>query len=248
MPTLMLRESLISYDGTARHYTVPSYIRNIADRAFFDTATLQRLTLPGRMDRIGDEAFRSCFNMKRIDLPAEAETVGSDLFRDCRSLTEVSLPAGTVSIGCGMFQNCISLRSLAIPDTVGSIEPGGLSGCEGLRELYISPERLELLPVKYLSTALITYMENHTSDGGSRRVDGFAEKIGLPIAEQAVEENRRNAVLYLFDHSLIQAADIPRLLERADRSGNTEIAAILLENSQPEEGEAMLDWDPFADL
>ena len=46
MPTLMLRETLISYDNRYEHYSVPAHIRNISANCFNERWELQWLTLP----------------------------------------------------------------------------------------------------------------------------------------------------------------------------------------------------------
>ena len=176
MPTLMLKESLISFDSPVERYTVPPMIRRIAANAFYDKGRLVHLTIPDNVVEIGDFAFKMCFNMNRLDLPARVEKFGIGMFQQCRKLEVVVLPEGVREIDPGMFVCCDSLRSVTIPQSVEKISPHAFTTSHELREIVIPPENLHLLPESRRSIAAITYMKRHISDGGSSVIDAFVRQ------------------------------------------------------------------------
>ena len=66
MPTLMLRETLISYDNRYEHYSVPAHIRNISANCFNERWELQWLTLPEHLEELGDKYCLSVHAIRKI--------------------------------------------------------------------------------------------------------------------------------------------------------------------------------------
>ncbi|MBQ6622335.1 MAG: leucine-rich repeat domain-containing protein [Mogibacterium sp.] len=250
MPTLMLKESLISFDSPVERYTVPPMIRRIAANAFYDKGRLVHLTIPDNVVEIGDFAFKMCFNMNRLDLPARVEKFGIGMFQQCRKLEVVVLPEGVREIDPGMFVCCDSLRSVTIPQSVEKISPHAFTTSHELREIVIPPENLHLLPESRRSIAAITYMKRHISDGGSSVIDAFVRQDPAGIATLAVRQNEKDAIRYMTEHRLLSSAEIGALVTKANDLKRTEIAAMLLEANRQPEGtvlaEELFEWDPFA--
>lgn len=247
MPTLMLRETLISYDSKVSHYTVPPYIRNIAENCFYDKAYLKHLTMPERMDSIGDNAFRMCFNMTGIDMPQVCASVGKSLFRECRRLRQVALPEGTREIDRYMFFACDDMEEICLPGTVERVDESAFSGCGRLRRLILPPEHIMILPEAVRLTAAISYMSRHTQGAGNPEMDRFVSSVSAQAARLAIQQGEPEAIRYMLTHELIRPAEIPEHIREANDMCQTEIAAILLGYRKPAESvPADAEWDPFA--
>ena len=104
----------------------------IADKAFHEISTLQKVTLPSTIKSIGQRAFYECTNLKNINLPNGVKTIGSYAFSGCANLKNISLPNSLSSIETGLFSNCTNLSSLVVPNGVTAIDLHAFFGCENL--------------------------------------------------------------------------------------------------------------------
>lgn len=253
MPTLMLRETLISYDNRYEHYSVPAHIRNISANCFNERWELQWLTLPEHLEELGDNAFRMCINLKRIDMPVRIEKVGRALFSYCRNLKSVSLPEGVEEIDYEMFRECGALQEIVLPDSVERIHGSAFSSCGSLKYLSCGAEVFALLPEKVQPATALTYLERKGKEN-SRLPEIFEryvqEKKEL-LLEMGIRRNDVRGMQYLLENSDPDGELLRNCQEIAQRNHRTEIGALILEameKNRESASEDALDWDPFGDL
>jgi len=55
---------------------VPSSVKSIGERAFFNNRSLTSVTISEGVKQIGSEAFNSCSNLEQINLPQSLEYIG----------------------------------------------------------------------------------------------------------------------------------------------------------------------------
>lgn len=247
MPTLMLRETLISYDNRYEHYQVPEHIRTISANCFNERWELRWLTLPEGIRAIGDNAFRMCIHMERIDMPSQVAEIGKSLFKQCRSLQSVVMPEGTCEIDFEMFRDCESLTEIVLPKSVQSVHESAFRSCHHLRYLAVPENVFLILPEGVRNIAARTYMERH-GDSDERDVfNSYIREHESELMEGAIDANKVRAVQYMADRGMISSENIPAYLERAGEKRRTEITAVILE-ARKNQSEDFLDWDPFGDL
>lgn len=61
--------TLVKYNGTDSHVTVPSRIDIIADRAFENNQSIEEVTIKDGCKNIGWWAFSGCTNLKTVTIP-----------------------------------------------------------------------------------------------------------------------------------------------------------------------------------
>ncbi|MBR0353785.1 MAG: leucine-rich repeat protein [Oscillospiraceae bacterium] len=123
--------------GKAGSYTIPSTVKTISDRAFYQCDKLTSVTIPNGVTAIGLSAFSWCTGLTGVTIPDSVTTVGEDAFNNCSAITSAKLGKGLTEITKGMFCNCSALTSVTIPSTVKTIGDYAFYSCD-LRELRLS--------------------------------------------------------------------------------------------------------------
>lgn len=100
----ILSSTYCLYSGDSNDVSIPSGIRKIGNRAFYDNTQLKNVSIPTGVEEIGDFAFARS------------------------GLTSVNIPNGTKSIDYGAFYNCSSLSDVIIPNSVEDIKLGAFNG------------------------------------------------------------------------------------------------------------------------
>lgn len=247
MPTLMLRETLISYDNRYEHYRVPDHIRTISANCFNERWELRWLTLPEGVRAIGDNAFQMCIHMERIDMPLCVDEIGKGLFKQCRSLQKVVMPQGSQEIDFEMFRDCESLTNIVLPESVTSVHESAFLSCRNLCYLAVPENVFQILPKGVRNLAARTYMEKNADFDNSDVFDSYIRKHESELMEGAIEANQVHAIQYMADREMISPENIPGYLEWSGKKRRTEITAVLLDVRKNQK-EDLLDWDPFEDL
>ncbi|MBQ6830670.1 MAG: leucine-rich repeat domain-containing protein, partial [Clostridia bacterium] len=122
--------------------TIPSVIDTypvtaIADKAFYDCASLTEIVIPDSVTSLGTSVFRGCSAMTSVTLPNGITTVGEWMFGNCDSLVEVTIPHGVTTLGIYTFYDCDNLKSVTIPSTVKSIGTWAFFHCDSLESITI---------------------------------------------------------------------------------------------------------------
>lgn len=150
----------------------------IADRAFYECASLISVTIPNSITRIGYGAFSNCTSLTFVTIPNSITSIEVGTFRGCSSLTSTAIPNSITRIGYGAFYKCSSLTSVVIPNSVTSIEAGTFRGCESLNSITIPNSVTHIGYGAFLgckSLTSVTIPNSVTSIG----VDAFAYCISL---------------------------------------------------------------------
>ena len=91
----------------------------IADGAFKNNRTIEKLTIKGNITYIGQEAFLNSNNKSVVfEGNFKGLTIESYAFKNCAGLTEVLLPDGVVELKYGIFEGCNNIAKLAYPANI----------------------------------------------------------------------------------------------------------------------------------
>ena len=123
---------------------IPSSLREIEKKAFYNCAKLSNITLPDGLISICDNAFEKCTNLENIIIPSSVTDMYAEIFKDCTSLRSAVLPEGRININYGTFYNCSSLESIKLPSSVQYIRGEAFYGCKSLKTVEWS-KPLELI-------------------------------------------------------------------------------------------------------
>ena len=129
--------TLLNVSRDIKHFTVPSTVTRIGDRAFADRESLKDIEIPDSVMSIGYSAFSDCKSLKKIRIPDSVTTIGDYAFSDCKSLKKVRLPRSLEAIGMDAFAFCESLEKVDIPDSVTDIGIQAFGWCYSLKRVRI---------------------------------------------------------------------------------------------------------------
>ena len=105
-------------------------------QANYVPASLRVVTILG--GDIAEKAFYGCANIERIVIPDGVTAISSGAFEDCTSLKNVTIPGTVETIGTYAFKNCAGITSFVVPDTVTSIGFAAFYGCDNLQTMIAS--------------------------------------------------------------------------------------------------------------
>ncbi len=128
---------------TSKQISIPETYNNekvvaIADKAFHEITTIQKIILPNTIKSIGQRAFYECTNLSSINLPDAIKSIGSYAFSGCINLENITLPSNLTYIETGLFSDCTSLSNVSIPHGVTGIDLYAFFGCDNLITVTIS--------------------------------------------------------------------------------------------------------------
>jgi hypothetical protein len=130
---------------------IPTTVKKIGDRAFYDMISLTNIHIPESVTFIGDEAFYGCSSLTSISIPDSVTIIDNSAFFDCNSLENIILPTGLTRINHSTFAACSSLPRINLPESVAYIGAFAFSGCRSLTNINI-PER-----VTYINSDAFSY-------------------------------------------------------------------------------------------
>jgi uncharacterized repeat protein (TIGR02543 family) len=144
------------YAATLTAVTLPEWVTEIGDYAFYNFSSLRSINLSQGISRIGryafsdtaldsvlqtpeslvtlgDSSFRGCKQLAGVDFSASIDltAIGSDVFRDCEKLAAVTWPPGIETIGSRAFSGS-GFLTLVLPATLKSVASEAFSNCAGL--------------------------------------------------------------------------------------------------------------------
>lgn len=113
--TLIFQEGVVQieegdYPVETRRIEIPSSVKEISARAFFNLAHLESVLFSEGLEVIGDMAFSECFSLEELNLPDSLRIIKNKVFADCVSLRQVRIPKGIEEIGTQAFFNCQNLQ------------------------------------------------------------------------------------------------------------------------------------------
>ena len=129
---LLKGNTLIKYIGhKATAFTVPSYITEIAENAFYCNDTLTSVVIPSTVQALDKNTFFQCEALERCEFQCELEKVPNGCFEMCANLKTVVFPVGVTSIGEWAFSFCEKLQIEQLPESVRYIEKGAFALYKG---------------------------------------------------------------------------------------------------------------------
>jgi hypothetical protein len=141
-------------------------VKEIADRAFMNNATIKSVIIPASVETIGASGFASCESLETIIIPDSVTSVVAGVFQRCNNLkfneydngcylgnshnpylllfkakstdiTSCEINENTKCIYGSAFANCSSLTEITIPNGVVTIADSAFSSCSGLTSITI---------------------------------------------------------------------------------------------------------------
>ena len=166
----------------ATEINIPLGVKAIRPFTFYMSA-IKEMVIPEGVEEIADNAFGECYSLERVVIPSTCKKIGEAAFKGCSALVEVELSEGLESITDYCFNGCTSLKKIDIPD--GCLELGNFAfeGCSALTEVYI-PDTLQFIGGRVFEGA--TKMSIVGKKGSY--ADKFAEEYRLRFT--AVAESR----------------------------------------------------------
>ena len=145
-----------AFAGTsATSINIPSGVRSIGDRAFYNCKKLSSINIPNNVSSIGEKTFYGCTGLVSIQVDRDNTTYDSR--ENCNALIKTAdntllngcqntvIPNSVTSIGNSAFYQCSGITSISIPNSVIAIGDSAFYECYGLTSLVIpnSIEKIE---------------------------------------------------------------------------------------------------------
>ena len=140
------------------HLSVPPEITEIRDYALFGFCELERLRLPSGIRTIGDRAFFDCTGLRAVHIEDLAaflrlrfyDATANPLFCAHRlvvggeDVTHLVIPEEVTAIRDYAFSGGAGIMSITLPPTLTAIGIQAFLGCCGIRELTLPPALVKL--------------------------------------------------------------------------------------------------------
>ncbi len=126
----------------ATDITIPAYVTEIKDRAFYCCTCLTSVDIPDGIVTIGEAAFCGCTELSSLTISDSVTSIRGSAFSSCTGLTDLTIPGSVTLIYKMAFQNCTGLKNITILDGVAGIgnEYGQafvFDGCTSLETIVI---------------------------------------------------------------------------------------------------------------
>lgn len=135
---------------------------SLADYAFHNCPSLERVILPDTLTSIGYYAFYGCESLTEIAIPSGVTSIGRDAFYGCENLTEITIPSGVTEIAhgtYGTFGRCTALMTITLPLGLTSIGSRAFFGCSSLTEIEIPAGVTEIGAYAFSGCSSLTEIE-----------------------------------------------------------------------------------------
>ena len=135
-PTLVDSEiaNQLTDGGKNKNVILPASVCEIAQNAFYDNKTLERIDMTScnKLTIIGEFAFAGCENLTNIIFPENIEEIRETAFSNCEALASVDLSncKKLDKIGESAFNWCPSLEEVLLPESLSSIGKSAFCGCK----------------------------------------------------------------------------------------------------------------------
>jgi len=114
---------LTAYNGAGGAVTIPSTVKSIGRKAFYQCENLTSLTIPGNVEVVGEYAFEGCKRLDSVTLEAGVEVLNDGAFYNCDSLKTLTMADGLKTIKSGAFIGT-RIEELIFPDSVTELAAG----------------------------------------------------------------------------------------------------------------------------
>ena len=247
-----ISESAFADCGKLNHVVLPKSLVSIGDRAFQQCGSLTEVIISENVTAIGHMAFFSCTGLKKIVIPDSVRKIGNSAFGFCKGLTEAVIPEGVQKIGSSAFWDCKSLESVTIPESAKELGTTMFKSCSCVVKCRHFSQRLAdaMKGCDDFNTFLLLYTEDKLSDIPAhlrrRALLGFVKAKNVDMnsdyTKSYLEYAKKNAgklidlaykypelLTFLLENQLIKVADIDAYVAEAEKNGNIEQKARLLD-------------------
>lgn len=149
--TISLTDGLFSY-GKISTITLPSSLKYIGERAFFQCSNLSSIEWPEDLEEIGDNAFYRCGSLNFGAFNNKLKRIGREVFSECSSILELTLPESLVSIQSNTFSRCNAVSIVRL-NSVSLDSPMFALDFDGLTHVIIG-SKVETIPTFYYNSNL----------------------------------------------------------------------------------------------
>lgn len=105
VPVKALGPDLFEGNEIIEHITLPKYLEEIGEFAFYNCKNLKSVSFPENLKKIEREAFNNCESLTSIDLSTQKVKILNHAFRNCSNLSDIKLSNKVEVIGCCAFNN-----------------------------------------------------------------------------------------------------------------------------------------------
>lgn len=145
---------LVRYEGYEEEIEIDNYI-TVIDAGAFAYKSLRKITLPSSLKVIGERAFYECANLEEIVIPSQVTSIGKEAFANNTSLRSVIFNGNSLkSIGDRAFYGCqnlgtsISAPQTVLPSSLETLGTGVFEGCVALTDINMQNSKITALPTR----------------------------------------------------------------------------------------------------
>ena len=193
---------LTKYKGAGGDVVIPEGVTSIGDRAFWNCSNLTELVLPEGVKDIGDYAFGGS-GISTITLPESLENVTENCFSWHKTLRLIRVKKWNPAIS-------LLFRKFNVEKIVA--------------------EDFSSLPTKYRPAGALGFITEKTSEPDSetdKTVTDYLRKNAGKLFSYAFDHSE--LLYFLCERQVIQAKDIDAYMAEAEKRGDTEKKALLLD-------------------
>ncbi|MBO4870807.1 MAG: leucine-rich repeat protein [Muribaculaceae bacterium] len=217
-----------SWSGTTAlsSYTIPSFITEIGDFAFYRNEGLSTITIPNGVTRIGRAAFLECLDYSSITIPASVTKLDDAAFQGCVNCTRLTFNTRQLTvIPSNAFFCLVSLKSVTIPEGVKTIGENAFASCEQLSAINLSSTvedigqscfmgdpitSIDLKNVKTLAYMSFARCESLTTITGGSQLD-FIDNAAFVRCDALTNVNFPEGVKTFFGNTFFRCASLRSL-------------------------------------
>ena len=161
-------------------------ITEIADDAFANNKTVEKIVIGNNIETIGNGAFSGCTALKTISLPNSVKEIGDGAFNGCTSLKKVAIPDSVTEIGVGAFNGCKKLTSMTVGKNVKKVGDGAFANCTSIKTVTLSAKTTTLGKQvfkgdKKLKTIIIMSKKLTSKTIAKNAFKGLGDKVTIKV-------------------------------------------------------------------
>ena len=138
--------------GSNSSIEIPTTIKTIPERLFYNCDNLLKVDLPNHITTIDTYAFSFCDKLNEVYLPDSITTIGTYAFSHDIALKKVVIPKNITSLNSYLFEACDSLisigydeiNSIVLPENLSTIGEHTFDSCESLTKVDLSKNIITL--------------------------------------------------------------------------------------------------------
>lgn len=212
-----------------RSITIPLSVTQINIGAFEECTSLQSIAIPIAVTSIGAHAFQGCTNLESVTIPDGVTVIEDNTFCDCTSLKSIILPYDITRIGDYAFYKCTKLQSVTVPQNIKFI---GKNAFDDHIIQFLAPDINISKFSATFKTKLVSYFiknEDKYPEDIKEEYLSYIRKQAKKIITFAIEKNDMELLHYLRKEKILTIKNIDEYIVLAEKKGNIEIIAILLD-------------------